>query len=121
MLSLGSESWVDERGDLEGHRHPVGQLTACACFEARLQAFGRVGYVLRNRGGNWKRPLKRLADIDWARANKKTWEGRALIGGKVSKSGNSIILTTNAIKTVLDLPLSEEEQLVEQAFTKETS
>ena len=34
------------------------------------------------------------------------WEGRALSAGRVSKSGNSVILTTNLLKQKLGLPLT---------------
>lgn len=84
-----------------------------------LQAIGRVGNALmRNGTGNWKRPLAKLKSIDWSRANAKLWEGRAMIGGRVSKAGHNVTLTTNAIKQHLDLPLSPDEQRIEDAFLR---
>jgi DNA sulfur modification protein DndB len=46
------------------------------------------------------------------------WEGRALIGGKVSKSTTNVTLTTNFIKVHLGLELAPEEQRVEDAFKR---
>lgn len=84
-----------------------------------LQAIGRVGNALmRNGTGNWKRSLAKLKSIDWSRANAKLWEGRAMIGGRVSKAGHNVTLTTNAIKQHLDLHLSPDEQRIEDAFLR---
>jgi DNA sulfur modification protein DndB len=84
-----------------------------------LHAIGKVGNVLVQDGANtWKRHLRRLKDIDWSRSNAKLWEGRAMIGGRVSKAGHNVILTTNAIKSHLKLPLTPEEQCVEDAFQR---
>jgi DNA sulfur modification protein DndB len=59
-----------------------------------------------------------LQEIDWSRHNAQVWEGRALIGGKVSKATTNIILTTNLIKQALALPLTEEQQRVENAYLR---
>lgn len=84
-----------------------------------LQALGRLGSVLlQEQPDNWRKPLKKLAKIDWSRSNATLWEGRALVGGKVSKSSTNVILTTNLVKTVLGLSLSPEEQRVEDAFKR---
>ena len=81
-----------------------------------LQALGRTGNALLSNGAPWKRRLQRLRSINWARSNAKLWEGRALSGGRVSKAGNHVTLTTNAIKLHLDIPLTPEERRVEDAF-----
>lgn len=84
-----------------------------------LQALGNTGNtLLKNGSKNWKTKLKKLREIDWSRTNTKQWEGRAMIGGRVSKSQHNVILTTNAIKTHIGLPLSPEEQRVEDAFRR---
>jgi DNA sulfur modification protein DndB len=82
-----------------------------------LQAIGKVGNTLLHQGGNnWKRKLARLKMIDWSRSNAKLWEGRAMIGGRVSKNGHNVTLTANVIKQYLKLKLSLDEQRVEEAF-----
>ena len=62
--------------------------------------------------------MRPLRDVDWSRSNAQLWEGRALSAGRVSKSGNSVILTTNLLKQKLGLPLTAEEQRVERAFER---
>lgn len=84
-----------------------------------LQALGRAGNaLLRTHPGKWKPILKRLEDIDWARSNARLWEGRALVGGRVSKVTTNVILTTNVIKKALKLALAPDEQSFEDAFNK---
>lgn len=84
-----------------------------------LQAIGKAGNALMHRYPNdWKKQLKALEKIDWSRNNAKLWEGRAIIGGKVSKSTTNVVLVTNVIKKALTLTLSEEEQRVETAHLR---
>ena len=81
-----------------------------------LQAIGKAGNaLLRLHPGDWQQRLSALEKIDWSKANAKVWEGRALIGGKVSKVTTNIILTTNVIKKALGLPLEPDEQRIETA------
>ena len=84
-----------------------------------LQALGKAGNtLLQNYPQDWRKRLEGLQKIDWSRSNAKLWEGRALIGGKVSKVTTNVILTTNVIKNALSLPLDDEQQRVENAFNK---
>jgi DNA sulfur modification protein DndB len=82
-----------------------------------MHVLGRLGAeLLSTPGKNYTEELKKLADIDWARRNIALWEGRAMIAGKISKSHNSVILTTNHVKKVFGLNLTPEEKNVEKAF-----
>jgi len=84
-----------------------------------LQALGKAGNALLKKWPEkWEEKLKGLDSIDWSRNNASLWEGRALIGGKVSKVTTSVILTTNVVKKALGLPLSPEEQHIEDARAK---
>ena len=84
-----------------------------------LQAIGRAGNaLLRARRKQWKTSLKKLNTIDWGRNNASLWEGRAIIGGRVSKSSQNLTLTTNVVKQALGLSLSPEEQRAEDAFLR---
>jgi len=84
-----------------------------------LQALGKAGNtLLQDYPHDWRKRLEGLQKIDWSRSNAKLWEGRALIGGKVSKVTTNVILTTNVIKSALSLPLDDEQQRVENAFNK---
>jgi DNA sulfur modification protein DndB len=82
-----------------------------------LQAIGRAGNVLiSEKQTGWERRLGKLKRIDWLRSNAKLWEGRAITGGRVSKAGHHVNLTTNAIKNHLGIALSPDEQRIEDAF-----
>lgn len=84
-----------------------------------LQALGLAGNTLLKRHPkDWRKRLGGLETINWSRSNAKLWEGRALIGGKVSKVTTNVILTTNVVKNALNLPLDDEQRRVEDAFGK---
>lgn len=86
-----------------------------------LHALGKVGNALL-RESTSKRiltgRLSALQSIDWHRANSATWEGRATIGGKVSKGTSNVLLTTALIRQALALPLPPDEQRAEDAFQR---
>lgn len=80
-----------------------------------LQAFGMVGRDLLQRDHeNWKIRIASIEKINWSKSNALVWEGRALVGGRVSKSSNNVTLTTNFIKCQLGLALGPEEKRIEQ-------
>lgn len=84
-----------------------------------LQALARTGRTLiAHHPKSWQKKLSGLKTIDWRRANSEMWEGRALVGGQLSKSHQNITLTSNAIKFHLGLDLSLDEQRVEDAFKR---
>ncbi|RIT29591.1 DNA sulfur modification protein DndB [Mycobacteroides abscessus] len=83
-----------------------------------LHALGKVGNSLLSGGRGvrtWSAALKKLREMDWHRSS-STWEGRAVIGGRVSKSAANVLLTTAAMRTVMGLPLPPDEQRAEDAF-----
>lgn len=83
-----------------------------------LQAVGEIGADLIVRPApQWKKVLKGLQTIDWARTN-PAWEGRAMHHGRISKARTSVILTVNYIKAQLGIPLTPTEQEHEDAFLK---
>lgn len=82
-----------------------------------LQALGRVGkYVYQSGQSDLKQALSKLGEIDWSRKNIGTWEGRAMTGGRMTKNSQNVTLTCNQIKCSLGLPLTQEEQEIENAF-----
>lgn len=84
-----------------------------------LQAIGRLGNtLLRRHRKTWKKKLVKLERIDWSRSNTKTWEGRAILGGRLSKASTNIMLTTNALKTKLSVSLTPEEQDAELTLSE---
>ncbi|MFT3783693.1 MAG: DNA sulfur modification protein DndB [Nibricoccus sp.] len=87
-----------------------------------LQALGKAGNaLLRTSRKNWRNRLSALGNIDWSRANTALWEGRAMIGGKISKVTTNVILTTNVIKKALGVPLEPDEARIEAACEKAKS
>ena len=84
------------------------------CHAIVLQALGRAGRALyAAHPQEARKRLQRLRRIDWSRSNAQVWEGRAMLGGAMSKSGQNVTLTCNEIKRVLGLKLSPEEQSAE--------
>jgi DNA sulfur modification protein DndB len=85
-----------------------------------LHALGRVGNSLLRESVEatvWKKRLAPLKDVDWTRVN-IDWEGRAIVGGRVSKSHQNVTLTVNYLRKHLGLELSPEEQRVEDAYLR---
>lgn len=81
-----------------------------------LQALGKAGNaLLKAHPGDWEKRLAPIGKINWTRSNAKLWEGRALIGGKVSKVTTNVTLTANVVKKALGLKLQGEEVKVEAA------
>lgn len=84
-----------------------------------LQAIAVVGACLFERHPrNWREKLERLEEIDWSRSNAQAWEGRALVGGRLNKTDNHVILTANYLKMKLGLSLDPQEQNVEDLFSR---
>ena len=82
-----------------------------------LHAIGISGRsLIKNCPKFWGEKLKKLRDIDWSRTNTSVWEGRAMIGGKVSKARTNLILTSNLLKQIMDIQLSSDEQKIEESF-----
>lgn len=85
-----------------------------------LHALGRIGNSLLREStapSTWKRKLSPLKRVDWTRSN-TDWEGRAIVGGRVSKSHQNVTLTVNYLRNHLRLGLSAEEQRVEDAYLR---
>ncbi len=84
-----------------------------------LHALGIMGSTLiASEPKRWKQRLKVLSKLDWARSNTKIWEGRAMVGGRVSKAHNNLVLTAAFLKRTIGLRLTPEEQRVERNFNK---
>jgi DNA sulfur modification protein DndB len=91
------------------------RLTNISVYGITLHALGLVGKTLQiQKTTNWKNSLKKLNKIDWSRKN-KDWNNRALIGGKLTKMNNNVILTSNYIKIKLGLKLNERENELEKS------
>ena len=79
-----------------------------------LQAIGIAGSALLAQDPTeWKTKLNGLKNVDWARSNTKLWEGRALVGGRVSKAIVHVNLTANQVKKALSLSLNAKDKQYE--------
>lgn len=81
-----------------------------------LEAIGRAGNaLLRERTETWKTDLAGLAGLDWSRTS-PTWQGRALVNGRVSKTAASVVLTANMLKKHFGLELGVEDRRIERMY-----
>ena len=82
-----------------------------------MLAIGKLGAELRaTQDRNLQEDLKKLAELDWRRNNRPLWEGRATIGGRISKSHTCVVLTTNLLKKEFGLEFTTEEKKVEEEY-----
>lgn len=86
------------------------------CHAIVLQALGRAGRTLFDQfPTEVAKRIQRLRKVDWSRTNLQTWEGRAMVGGAMSKSGQNVTMTSNEIKRAMGLKLTAEERAAEDA------
>ncbi|MCC8050821.1 MAG: DNA sulfur modification protein DndB [Clostridiales bacterium] len=87
-----------------------------------IQALGRVGrYFYDNPCLDMEQVLISLRTINWKR-NAPKWRFRAIReNGRIITNKNAAILIANEIKRELGLPLSEDENLAEEKFKKNTT
>jgi len=101
---------------------PEGKTTPCELRKSYMNVHGitllALGYAGRNLinqyPNGWKAKLRGLTQIDWSRSNLDLWEGRAISSGRIVASQNNIVLVTNVVKNALGLPLTRNEELLEQ-------
>ncbi|RXI51902.1 DNA sulfur modification protein DndB [Clostridium tetani] len=86
-----------------------------------LEALGLVGnYLYINNPSNWKKVLSNVQHIDWHRSNLYDWQYRAIgPNGRIVKSATYVRLTSNLIKTKLNLPLTKEDLKLEKDCKKD--
>lgn len=84
-----------------------------------LQAMGNVGAdLIALPEKSWKKSLKMLSKIDWARVGSPLSK-RAMEHGRISKARTKVLLTGNYIKQQIGLPLNVVEEETEQDFINE--
>lgn len=85
-----------------------------------LHALGRLGNTLLCESvepESWRPRLKPLSQVDWARVN-PDWEGRAIVGGRVSKNHSNVVLAVNYLRQKLGLELGPEGTHVEAIYLR---
>lgn len=86
------------------------------CHAIALLGLGRVGASLISiYPEGWDEHLGGLAGIDWSRSN-PDWQGRIMSKGGISQSQTSVSRMTAYIKRYLNLPLTLEEEGLENTF-----
>ncbi|OCB40723.1 DNA sulfur modification protein DndB [Mycobacterium malmoense] len=86
-----------------------------------LHALGKIGNALirqSTKETRWHAVLSNLTTIDWHRSNAGVWEGRATVGGKVSKGASNVLLTAGYMRSALGLELPPDEQQAQDAFAR---
>ena len=98
-------------------RPPADYRTEFVCAHGiALAGLARLGRsLLADYPKNWQAKLKKLRTLNWRRSNVSTWEGRAMIAGRLSKASTCVVLTGNVLKQTLGVPLNEHESTVEAA------
>ncbi|HBJ33216.1 MAG TPA: hypothetical protein DDZ51_00335 [Planctomycetaceae bacterium] len=84
--------WTSEtpRVDLRKQTVHAHGVTLCA-----IATFGTA--VIARYPKTWKQKLGKLRKIDWSRDNTKLWEGKAMLGGRMTKTAASIELTSKVL------------------------
>jgi DNA sulfur modification protein DndB len=84
-----------------------------------LQAIAIAGsQLITEYPKNWAEKITLLKKIDWSRSGDSIWEGRAMLNGRIIKSGQHLKLTSNLIKMELQLILSPEEKILEESLKR---
>ena len=122
-LKLATEFWTEVADRIPGWAEVIKGGTSPAeirasyvhCHAIGIAAIARAGRALLTESPNgWKKRLAKLSSLDWSRSNTKLWEGRAMIGGRLSKSSSAVARTGDAVKRHLGLKLSRDEQATEK-------
>ena len=122
-LRLAIDFWREVATHIPGWSEIVNGDTSAAtirasyvhCHAIGVAAIARAGRALLAQSPNgWKKRLATLSSLDWSRTNRKLWEGRAMIGGRLSKSSSAVARAGNAVKRHLGLKLSYDEQAMEK-------
>ena len=69
------------------HAHGIA-LEAIAVAGARM---------IVNEPDGWREALGALRAVDWSRTNRRLWEGRATINGRINRTRTSVLLTAELI------------------------
>ena len=122
-VQLATEFWTEVATRIPGWTEIVQGETSAAeiragyvhCHAIGIAAIARAGRALLSQAPkDWKKRLKKLSSLNWSRSNTKLWEGRAMIGGRLSKSSSAVARAGNAVTLHLGLKLSRDEQAIEK-------
>lgn len=121
-LKIATEFWIEVAAQIPGWTQIVKGPASPAdiragyvhCHAIGIAAIARAGRALLAQSPKgWKKRLAKLSSLNWSRSNVALWEGRAMIGGRLSKSSSAVARAGNAVTIHLGLKLSPEEQEIE--------
>lgn len=83
-----------------------------------VEAIGLLGNYLKNyHEEDWEKYVTKLSDLDWSRSNTTDWLDRSFNqNGRIQKTSSTVQLTSNRIKQLLGLPLTDAEAQIEKKF-----
>lgn len=87
----------------------AGRIAAAELRRDRIHAHGVALVAIASAGARlmttmpdaWETAIARLGEIDWSRSNAELWEGRTMLGGRISRSRTSVVMTTDVIFRLL--------------------
>lgn len=95
--------WKDAwKGDVSCHDLRKDSVVAHGVVH---HALGLIGRDVVAGGHDIGRYVRKLAKIDWSRGRSGGWEGRAMMGGRMVNTAQSVVLTANRIRNILGLQL----------------
>ncbi|MCE2594917.1 DNA sulfur modification protein DndB [Motilimonas cestriensis] len=83
-----------------------------------FHAFGLLGRDLLKNDLNWREVLKGFEQINWSR-NNPDWAGRCVVNKTMTNTRKAAELTCIKIKSYLNIPLTDKEQVAEKSFVEE--
>ncbi|WP_444997911.1 DNA sulfur modification protein DndB [Aliikangiella sp. IMCC44359] len=123
---LAAEYWNEVAANMPDWQEALNKTVATSHLREQyvhahgvmLQAMGNIGAdLLTMPKTKWKKALKKLAKIDWSRAN-VDWADRAMNHGTISKARNNVFLTGNYIKQSIGVSLNPTEKEVEKQYKR---
>lgn len=94
---------------------PVDRANYVLFSAILLKSFAMFGRELLSEHSDWKKMLVGLQKLNWSRTN-KVWTERCFNKGRMDHSVYSVLLTLNALKQHLKLPLNAEQKKAEDKF-----
>lgn len=117
-LDLATEFWNEVSSRIPGWSEVINGSSSAAeirasyihCHAIGIAAIARAGRALLAQSPKqWKKHVAKLESLDWSRSNTKLWEGRAMIGGKLSKSSSAVARTGDVVMQAIGVKSRRED------------
>ena len=126
--NLVVEFWSVVCGHMKDwQRLDAGTLKACDLRQNTVHAHGVLlqglgligGRLLKERPGDWRSALSRLATVDWSRRNTTLWGGRVMNGARMNGQERAVQLGANVLCRAIGLDLDERGRIAEECLMGE--